>query len=545
MEIIVRNTVCPQHPDTSVGVLSRVRDAVLDGTLGHVTVFTGETAAENEETALWPGVLRHVVAAEEKERSRSLTGELRDGSGSVLILDCACDIRAGVLPAFANLGTATVLVTEREDLGNRLYAMTRREGKLALILEGLGTSGAFGYLGALFLTERDRAALCAILEEGGFRLPWQTVVSRLAQRTRVQCAALTRDVHGKDVVVGSSLAGGSHARTYIRLHPASGRRTVRKEAVGAGCGKLTEEIGWLHGLEATAGRHFPDVVESRIESHGVSMDLAYHHLPTLRRLILAGEVDEEEAARWTRRTLATLRRDLYPVGHRSAPDDYVRRTHLDRIERRLAETAAALPDRRRLWTADTVRVNGVSLRGVQHLVTAVANDQEALRILTPERLVRTHGDPHFDNILIDRDNHRFFLIDPRGNSGYDVAYDLGKIWHSVNSLYDLIHDGHVRVEAGDDEINYTFTSPRLVAFYRGVRERVHAWLLATNWAQDDAHWLLKVRLAEAAHMCSVMPFHIVRDARETVALACYARGLELLNSLYEDVTAATATARVA
>ncbi|MEU3188776.1 phosphotransferase [Streptomyces sp. NPDC006923] len=522
-----------------------MRDAVLDGTLGHVTVFTGETAAENDETAPWPGVLRQVVAAEEEERSRALTGALREGGGSVLILDCACDIRAGVLPAFANLGTATALVTEREDLGSRLYAMTRREGKLALILEGLATSGAFGYLGALFLTERDRAALCAILEESGFRLPWQTVVSRLAQRTRVQCAALTRDVHGKDVVVGGSLAGGSHARTYIRLHPASGRRTVRKEAVGAGCGKLTEEIGWLHGLEATAGRHFPDVVESRIESHGVSMDLAYHHLPTLRRLILAGEVDEEEAARWARRTLATLRRDLYPVGHRSAPDDYVRRTHLDRIERRLAETAAALPDRRRLWTADTVRVNGVSLRGAQHLVTAMANDEEALRILTPERLVRTHGDPHFDNILIDRDNHRFFLIDPRGNSGYDIAYDLGKIWHSVNSLYDLIHDGHVRVEAGDDEIDYTFTSPRLVAFYRGVRERIHAWLLATDWAQGDAHWLLKVRLAEAAHMCSVMPFHIVRDARETVALACYARGLELLNSLYEDLTAATATARVA
>jgi hypothetical protein len=36
-------------------------------------------------------------------------------------------------------------------------------------------------------------------------------------------------------------------------------------------------------------------------------------------------------------------------------------------------------------------------------------------------------------------------------------------------------------------------------------------------------------------MCSVMPFHIAHDERETVALACYARGVELINELYDDL----------
>ncbi|MFE7128304.1 phosphotransferase [Streptomyces sp. NPDC057617] len=553
MEIIVRDTLCPHHPDEPVDIPARLRAAVLDGTLGEVTVITGtlptkpvhEPDTPVPDPSPWSAAVKYVVQDDPADRTEALADKLRHGSGSVLILDCSCEIRPGILSAFANLVTATVLVSDRAHLvqHRRVRATAHQVGRLALALDGLGPEGELAYLGTLFLTGADRALLRDILAEDGFRLSWPGTVCRLAARIHVQCAAQSRDIHGKDVVVGGALAGGSHARTYIRFDPASGRRTVRKEAVGAGREKLTDEIVWLHGLETAAGRHFPDVIESRIEPYGVSMDLAYHHLPTLRRLILSGEIDEEEAARWARRTLATLRRDLYPVGPVPAPDDYVRRTHLDRIRSRLVETAAAVPARWRLWNAAEVRVNGVPLRGIQQVADALADDRAALELLAPDRLVRTHGDPHFDNILIDRHNHRFFLIDPRGNSGYDIAYDLGKIWHSVNSLYDLIHDGHVEVEAGDDRIDYAFTSPRLVAFYHGVRERLRDWLVASDWSQGDPHWFLKVRLAEAAHMCSVMPFHIVRGRPETVAIACYARGLELINSLYEDVMAET-TARL-
>ncbi|GLU45862.1 phosphotransferase [Nocardiopsis ansamitocini] len=556
MEIIVRDTLCPHHPDEPVDLVTRLRAAVLDGTLGQVTIITGERsgtfpkspAPHDAPTSRIPrsDMMKCVVGEDRCARARALAAQLRHGRGSVLILDCSCEIRPGILSAFANLTTATVLVADRGVLVRRgqVFATAHREGRLALILDSLGHEGDLEYLGTLFLTGGDRALLGDILARNAFRLPWTQAVCQLAQRTHVQCAAQTRDIHGDDVVVGGALAGGSYARTYIRLHPASGLRTVRKEAVGAGAEKLADEVGWLHGLERNARRHFPEVVESRIETYGVSVDLVHHHLPTLRRLILSGDIDEAEAARWARRTLAALRRDVYPVAPLPAPADYVRRTHLDRIRGRLAQAANALPERRRLWTAAEVTVNGVVLRGLRQLVDDLERDPAVLDMLTPERLVRTHGDPHFDNILIDRDNHRFLLIDPRGNSGYDVAYDLGKIWHSVNSLYDLIHDGLVEVDAGDDAIDYAFTSPRLVAFYHDVRERLLDWFLASDWSQDDAHWFFKVRLAEAAHMCSVMPFHIVRDRPDTVALACYARGLELINGFYTDVMAETAKAPV-
>ncbi|GAB3444964.1 hypothetical protein GCM10027570_14730 [Streptomonospora sediminis] len=558
MEAIVCDTTCQRHPAAPVGVVDRVRGAVLDGTLGRISVLANGTTAECGSPARWPGVVEWTVPARQHQRYWLLATALRRGTGSMLVFDCACDIRPGVVEAFANLDTATALVADRPDHPDHAAAATRREGS-GLRLVGLhgpnqhasaGTRpGPAAYLGALLVTgTADRRQLAGMLDrcaghhpahraDAAALAPWHDALGSLAQRTRIRCAVLARDVHGDETVIEGRLAGGSHASTYIRLLHC-GNRTVRKEAVGAGLAKLNDEVAWLRGLEPTAGRHFPDIVASRAEPRGVSMDLAFHHLPTLRELILSGRIDAEEAALWTRRILAVLRRDLYPAGRRPAPADYVRRTHLDRVEARLAETAAALPDRHRLWTADSLLVNGVRLRGARALAAELACDEQALRMLTPDRLVRTHGDPHFDNVLIDRQNHRFLLIDPRGNTGYDPAYDLGKIWHSTNSLYDLVHTGQVEVAAGNDGIDYAFTSPRLVAFYHRVRERVHAWLIATGWHGDDPHWLLKVRLAEAAHMCSVMPFHIAHDQRETVALACYARGLELLNELRRDLVAA-------
>lgn len=539
MKVIVLNTMCSQHSDSPIAVTHTVREAVHDGTVSGVTVLVSEGAAERGELGHWPGLVEHIAVNGAQQRFQALALELREDVGSVLILDCSCGMRPDTLAAFANLTTSTALVTERSDVSVRASAVVHREGRRSLVLDNLNDDGSFGYMGALLLINADRPALAAILRESPSPPSWWEALGLLARRLRVQCAVLTRDIHGNDIVVENWLAGGSYARTYVHLHP-QGRRVVRKEAFGDGQDKLAEEISWLQGLEDSARCHFPDIVEHRIETRGVSMDLSYHRLPTLRQLILSGAIDEEEAARWARRILAVLKRDLYPAGDREVPADYIRRTHLSRIVTRLSETAAALPRRHRLWAADRVRVNGVWLRNIRSVVADLERDERVLALLTPERLLRTHGDLHFDNVLIDRDNHRFLLIDPRGNPGYDVAYDLGKIWHSVNSLYDLIHSGHVQVTAGETEIDYKFAPPELVAFYRKVRQGLHTWLTATQWHQEDPYWLLKVRLAEAAHMCSVMPFHIAHDEQETVVLACYARGLELINSFYDDLTESAA-----
>lgn len=59
---------------------------------------------------------------------------------------------------------------------------------------------------------------------------------------------------------------------------------------------------------------------------------------------------------------------------------------------------------------------------------------------TPQELVMIHGDFHFQNILISDDYSDFVIADPRGElAGSDIFYDFGKLWHSFDGKYDLIH----------------------------------------------------------------------------------------------------------
>ena len=60
--------------------------------------------------------------------------------------------------------------------------------------------------------------------------------------------------------------------------------------------------------------------------------------------------------------------------------------------------------------------------------------------MVPKSLYQIHGDLHFQNILVGDSSKNFILADPRGDKeGSDIFYDMGKLWHSFNGKYDLIH----------------------------------------------------------------------------------------------------------
>ena len=518
MNVIVLSVSCYRHPETPLNADVLARDAIRDGTIGHVTVTRADTGPSEGQTY------------------RSLAASLDLSLGRVLIVDCACRIQAGLLQAMANAeGTVVVVADPSVDRESAARDNPARPSTALVLNSDDGHSVKARYLGCLLLANDDRGALREVIADGRPAASWTEVISRLAKRTRVGFVVLARDVHESEVIMEKSLAGGSYARTYVRLQPSFTGRVVRKEAHGEGLRKLADEIIWLDRLESTAREHFPVLRGYRIEPSAVSMDLTYHHLPTLRRLIFNGDIDEEEAAAWVRHILIVLGTQLYPAGDRPTPDDYVHRTHLDRIKDRLRTCAEALPNFHELWSAEKIQVNGRWRVNVPTLVAEIGSSRQMLALLTPDRLVRTHGDLHFDNILIDRDNRRFLLIDPRGNPGYDMAYDLGKVWHSVHSMYDLIHEGRVAATTSGPRIDYEFTSPELLDFYTRVHRSLLSWLDSLDRADPQPHWMLRLRLAEASHMCSVMPFHIANDLQETVVLACYARGIELINDLYSDL----------
>ncbi len=76
-----------------------------------------------------------------------------------------------------------------------------------------------------------------------------------------------------------------------------------------------------------------------------------------------------------------------------------------------------------------------------------------------------HGDLCFSNILYDELNNRLIVIDPRGSFGNfsiygDQRYDLSKIYHSFNGLYDCIKNDSFILDKNKNSISLKIKKPK-------------------------------------------------------------------------------------
>jgi hypothetical protein len=147
-----------------------------------------------------------------------------------------------------------------------------------------------------------------------------------------------------------------------------------------------------------------------------------------------------------------------------------------------------------------------------------------------------HADLHLENILCDLDSGDFWLVDPRGYPVCDIYYDLGKLAHSYNSHYDLLHEGRheaqCHIQNSVAHIDFRFNSGTLVGIYRELNERMRIVVHELIGERDTE---LRVRFNEAMHFSSDMPFHIHPNATPSVAVPIYATGALLLVEVLEEL----------
>ena len=121
-----------------------------------------------------------------------------------------------------------------------------------------------------------------------------------------------------------------------------------------------------------------------------------------------------QATSWICRVLSFLFDEVYPQDRRDAPPEYVREVHLGRIYSRLVEMRHKHSLFRELIDPVELTINNVKHQNILSLIERINANSELLQYLSPTWVCRTHGDLHFDNILIDAGSEKFILVDPRG-----------------------------------------------------------------------------------------------------------------------------------
>lgn len=362
-------------------------------------------------------------------------------------------------------------------------------------------------------------------------------VCEIAAQKKIIAVDITQPVSGEDGSMEklADLAGGSYA-TLTR------RSVVLKEAAGDGMQKLHDEILWLKGLPEFLRPYFPKLLDYYIESGNIKFEMPFYDRPSLRKKIMTGDFNAENACSFMSEVLDFMFNNVYNQGIRVAPSDWLIEKHLDRVHKRLVEMFQQSEILRSLIEADVIVLNGQKYRNIADITFEIAKRSKLIKALSPSHLRMVHGDLHFQNILVGplENNIPFLLLDPRGDlSGSDLFYDMGKLWHSINGKYDFLHTNQfllsvdVNKERKSVDAKLVLSNKKASLSFESILDKMPGILEEHTLIKGDPDWLMKTLFSEAMHFCSVMPFHIRGDGKDEKAVTMYLTGVKLLNEFYD------------
>ena len=328
------------------------------------------------------------------------------------------------------------------------------------------------------------------------------------------------------------LVGGS----FAGLHKVN---LVKKYAGVEGNDKLIMEIEWLKKLPNELKDKFPKVIDYSITPNESWFTMPYYNLENLRKKIISGKFSTPQVLFYIEKILDYVFKNLYTRVISSADENWVKRKHFDRFYDRIKLIQNITPFDK-ILNSKYITFNGVRYLNLRDLILKLENYHNTTKLFQPKNLMMIHGDLHFQNMLIDDENKDFLLADPRGElNGSDIYYDLGKLWHSFNGLYDLIHTDISKVKfiyEDHDDISYEISlgGKELLCVYKNIKNEVYD-LIHKYPIVKDYQWLAKIQFSEVMHFSSLMWFHLKYDKIENRALSLYLQAIVLADKLIKKL----------
>jgi choline kinase len=330
----------------------------------------------------------------------------------------------------------------------------------------------------------------------------------------------------------AKLIGGSYAKLQRCV-------IVRKEAKGKGVKKLENEIKWLQSIPKDVKNKFTNIRNYKVDNDYAWFEMDYYNLPCLRELLLKGEINAQKSLYFIEKILDFMFKQIYTRKVRKNKEAWVWDKHITRVNYRLLQIRKEAPIFNKIMNAENIALNGVKYKNIPFLIKEICERPSLLRRIEPEYLRMIHGDLHFQNILINPNDYSdFILADPRGElCGGDFYYDMGKLWHSFNGLYDFLHTDMFNLEFkivnNIVQVNLKYSFPKILREYKIIKKCIPQKLKKYSLIKQDQDWELKILFAEAMHFSSVMPFHLKNDGKEERAIAMYFTAVKLLNEFFE------------
>lgn len=334
----------------------------------------------------------------------------------------------------------------------------------------------------------------------------------------------------KSDMLGSIIENESGSGTQTKVYMVS---RVLKEATDERMDKLVDEISFLESIPKKFKNHFPKIVlsEKNSSSKKVYYEMEHYELPTIRRLILSELISAEKLLYWTDR-ITKLSMEMYDYERIETPHNYIQKMHYERYDNRMSELVKKSDQFEKLLKEKTLIINDKSYENIPTLFKKIKDKKFETKV-QPEFVGRwSHSDLHYSNILLDEDNDSFILIDPRGYQYCDYYYDFGKLWHSVNGMYELISSRIFKLETlNANSYNFNFTNTDIVKIMHLVKKELPN-ILKKYSSEPYDEMIMKTEFNECFHFVTLVPFLLEFDGKNQKALAAYLQATVLWNKFF-------------
>ena len=302
---------------------------------------------------------------------------------------------------------------------------------------------------------------------------------------------------------------------------------VVKEATNERIEKLVDEIKFIESVPEKFKDKFPEIVFSKYDNKKAFYEMKHYDLPTIRRLILSGQMDSDEIVKWsdkiTRFSMEMYSHEKLDISNQ----EYFDVLHWKRFENRIQELSSKSEWFKEILSQEDISINGEQYKNLPFLYEKIKSRQ---KWFNPEFIGRwSHSDLHFSNILIDKANEDFRLIDPRGYDFCDYYYDFGKLWHSVNGKYELIASRMFKVSEPNEGHWFSLDQGKPYFALENSKNRVMDIFVNVSGENRD-QVEIKTEFNDVMHFATLIPFLLVYDSKEEKARTAYYQSVILTNN---------------
>ena len=287
--------------------------------------------------------------------------------------------------------------------------------------------------------------------------------------------------------------------------------------------KLKDELNWYISIPDPLKVLTPRLINYTENDNKITIVQEYYGYPTLAELYVYGEIQTDTWISILNQVLKIQNEFSKYTGDLDPSN--IRTMYMDKTETRLNELSSQSKFWKQLLGLNEINLNGYVLKNIPLLMNDISNYID--RMIKTSSINIIHGDLCFSNILFDVTHQIIRLIDPRGSFGVkgiygDPMYDIAKLRHSVNGLYDFITSNMFNVKIIKED---TFKSE--IYFDDALSEVQTAF---DNLIIKNGIDLNQIMLIEGLLFVSLVPLHKDDFDRQ---LMLYLTGIHTLNKAIE------------